>query len=226
MPSRRSSALGPGASLLAQPGCAACDEPVPFAVVFCPACASAVQRVPVLQGGAKATFDAAALGAAPFVYGGSIARAIVRMKYEGRPDLARPLGDLLWRWIEPHRATLAEVVVVPVPLHPVRLAERGFNQAAMLAACVASRLGAPMAAMALARTRDTPRQTTLDRRRRAQNVAGAFVVRRFQPIANRPILLVDDVRTTGATLDACAEALRASGAVRVRTIALAQADAE
>jgi len=167
----------------------------------------------------------APLGPAAFVYGGSIARAIVRMKYEGRPDLALPLGDLLWASIAAHRAALDDVVVVPVPLHPVRLAERGFNQSALIAACVARRLGAPFAALALARTRDTPPQTALDRQRRVENVTGAFVVRQPDPIANRTVLLVDDVRTTGATLDGCAKALIRAGAAHVRTIAVAQADA-
>lgn len=162
--------------------------------------------------------------AAAFVYGGSIARVIVRMKYEGRPDLARPLGDLLWAAIEPQRAALADAVVVPVPLHPARLAERGFNQSALIACCIARRLRVSLVTMALVRVRSTLPQTTLDRQRRTENVAGAFVVRAPDRIANRPILLIDDVRTTGATLDACTRALRRSGASRVRAFAVAQAD--
>jgi ComF family protein len=207
------------ASALPRPRCAACDEAVPATVAFCAACASTAQRIVATDGQGDASTDAFAA----FVYGGSIAHAIVRMKYEPRPDLARPLGDLLWASIEPHCAALGDVVVVPVPLHPARLAERGFNQSALIAHCVARRLRAPLA-LALARTRDTPRQTTLDRQRRARNMAGAFVVRQVDTVANRTVVLVDDVRTTGATLSACAAALRCAGAARVRSVALAQAE--
>jgi ComF family protein len=207
------------ASALPRPRCAACDEAVPAMVAFCAGCASTAQRVvaPDLPG--EAGTDAFAA----FVYGGSIAHAIVRMKYEPRPDLARPLGDLLWASIEPHCAALGNIIVVPVPLHPTRLAERGFNQSALIAQCIARRLRAPLA-LALARTRDTPRQTTLDRQGRVLNMAGAFVVRRVDPVANQTVLLVDDVRATGATLAACAEALRCAGAARVRAVAVAQAE--
>jgi ComF family protein len=114
--------------------------------------------------------------------------------------------------------------VVPVPLHPARLAERGFNQSALIAQCIARRLRAPLAALALARTRDTPRQTTLDRQGRVRNMAGAFVVQQVSRIAHQTVLLVDDVRTTGATLAACGEALRSAGASRIQAVAVAQAE--
>jgi ComF family protein len=201
--------------------CAACDEPVGAAIVFCRACASTVQRVvPVTNAAPKADTDSVAA----FVYGGSIARAIVRMKYEGRPDLARPLADLLWASIEPHRSALGGVVVVPVPLHPARFVERGFNQSALIGYCIARRLRASLDTLTLARTRDTPRQTTLDRLRRGENMAGAFVVRRAGRVARRSVALIDDVRTTGATLEACSEALSRAGAACIRSFVVAQAD--
>ncbi len=161
---------------------------------------------------------------AAFVYGGAVARAIVRLKYERRPDLARPLGDLLWSAVIPCASELRTWVVVPVPLHPGRLAERGYNQAALLARRMAWRLGAPVRAMALARLLDTPRQATLERAVRITNVAGAFRVRQPGAIAGRSVLLVDDVRTTGSTLGACTAVLMAAGAARVRTAVLAQAE--
>lgn len=161
---------------------------------------------------------------AAFVYGGAIARAIVRFKYEKRPDLARPLGDLLWSTVAPHASELRAWVVVPVPLHADRLAERGYNQAGLLASRMAWRLGAPVRAMALARLHDTLRQATLERAARITNVADAFHVRQPRSVAGRPVLLVDDVRTTGSTLRACAAALRAAGAAQVRAAVLAQAE--
>jgi ComF family protein len=140
-----------------------------------------------------------------------MARTIARMKYERRPDLSRPLSDLLWRAIERRAKVLGACVVVPVPLHPSRLAERGFNQSALLARPVARRLSAPFCPVAVARVRDTPRQAALDRRARLANLSGAFRVRQPERVRGRDVLLIDDVCTTGATLVACARALREAG---------------
>jgi ComF family protein len=158
------------------------------------------------------------------VYGGAVARTIARLKYERRPDLSRPLADLLWRATEPRAQFLASHAVVPVPLHPSRLAERGYNQSALLARPLARRLGVPFWPLALARVRDTPGQASLDRAARLTNVRGAFKVRQREHVSGRDILLVDDVCTTGATLDACTAALRESGARSVACAVVARSD--
>ena len=182
--------------------------------VFCPSCAPSATSAAREPGRPRAAF----------VYGGAVARAIARMKYESRPDLARPLGDLLWRALEPDAASLREAVVVPVPLHPTRLTERGFNQSALLARRVAKYLRARFEPRALARTRETQQQAALDRAARARNVAGAFEARGAEAkIRGRVVLLVDDVLTTGATLDACKQALADAGAARVDGAVLAAA---
>jgi len=175
---------------------------VKFRTAFCPACA--------------ATLVPAKVDDAAFEYGGAMARAIHRMKYENRPDLARPLGAALVRIA----ARLPAVdAVAPVPLHPKRLAERGFNQSALLAAPLARMLDVPHVPRALVRVRNTPRQAELDR-------GGTFakpswcVHRRLRPCLWRRWLLVDDVRTTGATLAACARALNEAGADRVMPVSL------
>jgi ComF family protein len=206
-------------AILAPSRCAACDTGVARRAVFCPACASTAQRA---SPGLPGSGDEATLAA--FVYGGALARAITRFKYERRPDLARPLGDLLWTAVAPQAQALRGTLVVPVPLHAARLAERGYNQAALLANRVAWRLGAPAHATALSRVHDTPRQATLDRAARLRNVAQAFRVRRPADVAGRDVLLVDDVRTTGSTAGACIAALARAGVASVRTVVLAQAE--
>jgi len=212
------------ATALAPSRCSACDAPVALLAAFCRTCAATVER------------SAWATSGAAFVYGGAIARAITRMKYEKRPDLGRPLGHLLARSLEPHALVFGrsgrqpraspsqDAVVVPVPLHPARLATRGFNQASLVADHVAKRLGARFWPLALGRARDTPHQVALDRSARLENMTGAFFVRNPAVVRGRRILLVDDVRTTGATLEACAHVLRGAGAAHVATAAVACAE--
>ena len=112
-----------------------------------------------------------------------------------------------------------------MPLHSARLVERGFNQAALLAGPIARDLGAHVDARALMRVRDTPRQAKLDREGRLSNVRRAFEVRDPRGMNGARVLLVDDVRTTGATASACEEALTAAGVREVRSLVLASADA-
>jgi ComF family protein len=113
-------------------------------------------------------------------------------------------------------------VVIPVPLHAARLRWRGFNQAAMIAAAVARRLERPLDVRSLTRPRATSPQTAQDRGERHRNVRDAFAVRRPVRVVNRRVLLIDDVLTTGSTVDECARTLLAAGARRVDVLALAR----
>jgi ComF family protein len=143
------------------------------------------------------------------------------MKYSARPDLARPLAELLRGVVR--AAEISADCVVPVPLHANRLVHRGYNQAALLAAPVAAELGARLDVSALSRVRDTRQQAQLPRWERAHNVHGAFVAR-SRNVRGRCVVVVDDVVTTGATLSACVDALLAAGAASVVTVAVAKAD--
>jgi ComF family protein len=191
--------------------CAACDGDVGPMTAFCPACALTLS-VP---------HERDKRHVAAFLYGGAVARAIVRLKFEGRSDVARPLAAALQRAA---RVMAAEVpdVVVPVPLHPRRLVERGFNPSALLARPVAHDLGATFLPRGLCRSVDCRPQVTLDRRARLTNVARAFSVPRPALIRERRVLIVDDVRTTGATLLACEKVLLDAGARDVRTLVVAE----
>jgi ComF family protein len=205
--------LLPLVDLLAPPLCAACDAELRGRAVFCAACVPSV--IPALPFVAD---DVAAFA----LYGGAVAEALRRLKYGGRADLALPLGHLARRVAR--AASIEADAVVPVPLHPSRLAERGYNQAALLAVEVARELDAALWPRALRRIRHTAQQARLDRAARRDNVAGAFAARTPRAIAGRRLLLVDDVCTTGATLAACAEALHAAGAAEVVSLVVARAE--
>jgi ComF family protein len=153
-------------------------------------------------------------------YGGALAQAIRRFKYEERPDLARPLGALLRRACRD--AGLSVDAVLPVPLHSRRLVERGYNQSALLAAHVAAELGAPLLTTTLKRAIDTSPQAELSGDERPHNVKGAFVVDSENWIEGRMVILVDDVSTTGATLAAARAPLLRAGARHVFTVVLAR----
>jgi ComF family protein len=189
--------------------CAACDEPVASYALFCAACGESVERARGQRAGTLAVFS----------YGGSVATAIVRMKYAGRSDLAPRLGRAMALAIGDHARE--GDVVVSVPLHAARLAERGFDQAGALASAFARATYISHEARALQRVRDTPRQAALARDVRAVNVEGAFVCKKPSRVRGRRVLLVDDVRTTGATLRACTAELRRAGACEVIGVVLA-----
>jgi ComF family protein len=213
-----------GLNLIAPPACAACAVPVGGGVAFCVACAATVERCWVGGGCREIEPDRDASWcrgwSAAFAYGGAMQRAIARFKYEGRVEVGRVLAKLLLREL-PRLALRGCDVVVPVPLHPRRLVARGYNQAALLAGPIARSMRVPLEPLALARTRETAQQAFLDLRARADNVAGAFRVRDITAVAGRRVLLIDDVRTTGATLAACRRALQTSGARAVHALALA-----
>ena len=150
------------------------------------------------------------------IYEGSLRGIVHALKYGGRRSVARRLGLLM----REHGSDVLSGgdVVVPVPLHPLRRFSRGFNQADELARY----LGLPVSP-ALRRTRHTGSQADLPAASRHANVRGAFAMARNADIRGRCVVLVDDVSTTGATLEACGRVLIEAGAREVRAIIAARA---
>ena len=151
-------------------------------------------------------------------YEGPLREILQRLKYDRRRSVAQGLGERM-------AMAGAEVLdgadaVVPVPLHWIRQHSRGFNQAE----AVAVHVGLPVM-RALRRTRRTVTQTDLPEAQRHQNVSGAFAIRRRARVHGLTLVLVDDVSTTGATLDACARVLLDAGAKEVRALSAARAAA-
>lgn len=155
-------------------------------------------------------------------YNGALAQAIRDFKFRGRRSLAPALGRLM---VEADLDRLGDYqadAVAPVPLHPARLRERGFNQAADLARPVARRRGLRLLHEALVRTRPTPEQTGMTFKQRRANVGGAFRPGDGNAVKGKSILLVDDVLTTGATADECSRVLLKAGASKVAVLTLAR----
>src|SRR5258706_1955415 len=155
------------------------------------------------------------------LYKGSLVPAIMLLKFERIEPLGRWFAD---RLVEvTRREAVSADVVVPVPLHRQRERERGYNQAELVAKPLACRLGLPYRAALLTRIKPRPDKHILTFEERWDSVRGAFATRPGSKVDNLRVLLVDDVMTTGATLDACAKALRGAGAKSVIGLTVARA---
>lgn len=193
---------------LTPPWCQRCGQPG-VSTATCPSCA---HQTPALAGIRSA-----------LLFSGPVRPAIHALKYKQARDLAQPLVELMlpsWRYLPQ-----AVDAITPVPLHPARQRERGYNQSQLLAAILGPAVGVAVDDQILERTRHTAPQVTLNAQARRQNVAEAFSIRpdRAQQALGRRFVLIDDVCTTGSTLGACAEALAAAGAQQVWAFTLARA---
>jgi ComF family protein len=194
--------------VLLVPRCAGCGEPGSWFCVSCRAECEPVAhdgRIPVRAAGAHA---------------GGLRAAVRRLKYGGEPGLAEELGALVALELvrDLARGVLVDAIV-PVPLHPSRAAERGYDQAALIARAVAVRTALPFRPV-VHRIRQGRPQVELDRAARAANIRGAFVAE-ARSLRGLAVGLVDDVATTGATLSDAAAAARAAGARAVRAYVVA-----
>jgi len=223
------------AVVLLSPRCAACDRPLehPTSGAVCGICWASIlpltpplcdvcgDPLPTLNGrtvcrSCGGTTHPVSRARAIGAYDDPLRAIVHALKYDARRSLARPLGEMML-------ARGADVLegascVVPVPLHPSRRRERGFNQARDLA----RQLGLPVIE-ALARVRRTPPQTELSAQERRKNLDGAFATTsHVRKLIGATVVLVDDVSTTGATLDACAQALKNAGVSEVRALTAAR----
>lgn len=199
--------------LLAPERCLACEALEPAASGYCASCGEPEPLLDVACHVAGVPVFAGARYAEPLV------TAIHRFKYGDAPELCGALCRHSARGIDLLGIEPSDVWV-PVPLHPLRLAERGYNQAALLARELARIQRAQVDTRRLRRVRHTEQQAKRDHCARALNVAEAFQVRAASATAQR-IVLVDDVVTTGATLSACIQALHAAGDQVVGCVAVA-----
>lgn len=156
------------------------------------------------------------------LYTAELPQLLHAFKYNAKTGLRKTFGGLINEFIGTYHVPLAQFdAVVPVPLHPVRLRERGFNQAALLSQDLAAHHGLSHQPHALVRTHPTDSQTALDQKQRWTNLRGAFRINPSEVVAEKSVLLVDDLLTTGATADAAAAALKKAGAVYVGVLTLA-----
>jgi len=146
---------------------------------------------------------------------------IHKFKYSSQISLGKYLSKILVRRMAESKAFSGVDLIVPVPLHPIKRWMRGFNQASVIAGELSAALGRPVIEGVLVRSRYSSTQTTKDRRSRQRSVKGAFSVRDPKRFNGKHILLVDDVLTTGATIEACGLEILKSDGVRLSVATLA-----
>ncbi|HMQ00351.1 MAG TPA: ComF family protein [Cyclobacteriaceae bacterium] len=158
-----------------------------------------------------------------FTKGGMVQHMLHRLKYHGRKDVGHKLGLILADEIKKQLPNHAYDLIVPVPLHETRLRRRGFNQSTCFAEGISAGLQIPYNEKALKRVTPTQTQTKRSRIKRWDNVKEVFLIENKEELKNKNVLLVDDVVTTGATLEACAhELLKHAASVSIATIATAR----
>jgi ComF family protein len=200
--------------------CRGCEQDLPRNERACPLCAAPLPHragsCPGCSAGEPRGFDRAF---APFRYEFPLVELIHELKYGGQIATARILGTLLGRCVAEHGRPAVDAIV-PVPLFARREARRGFNQAHEIAVFASAQLRLPVMRQLARRVRDTAPQAQLPAAERRDNLKSAFVLRGVPPPR---VAIVDDVLTTGATVESLARALRASGCRRIEVWAVARA---
>ena len=201
---------------LPEPLCAQCGRPIVSATVTQ---SISAPQCHMCRRGAYDFDLARSFGA----YTSAMARAILMLKYGEVTPLGSWFAKLLAQLVARDPDSFAADAVVPVPLDSGRLRERGYNQAELIARPLARILGAPFRSYLLVRMHPRPNKLRLTRRERWETVRGAYATHKGAEVDKLRVLLIDDVFTTGATLDACSQALRRAGASRVVGLTVARA---
>lgn len=196
---------------ISAPLCACCGLPLEFVVDEHTLCGECLAEHPPYS-----------RARAAFLYNEHSRSLVLKLKYQDQMQLAKIYGG--WLSNAGRELIAASDVMVPVPLHYWRMVRRRYNQSAVLARAIANHCELPMLPDGLLRTRHTAQQTGLTRNQREKNVSGAFSVnKKHTPaIKGKSILLIDDVMTTGATLNACTKTLLKAGAAQVSVLTLAR----
>jgi ComF family protein len=194
-----------GVDFLGEGGCSTCG--IPLQATEQRTCGACLARTPRI-----------ARTRAAVAYGDLARGLAIRLKYGRKVAIARTMA----RYMAPLVGEGTDRLLVPVPLHRMRLWNRGFNQSALVARELSRRLGIAADPLALTRTRRTPPLKGMSPLQRRKTVAGAFRVRDKQKVAGKTVILVDDVLTTGSTAEACARTLKRAGAARVELVSWAR----
>ncbi|MBL7068298.1 MAG: ComF family protein [Candidatus Omnitrophica bacterium] len=163
-----------------------------------------------------------AFGIAACRYEGVIKEALRLFKYKNAFSLINTFSRLFAEFIDRNIDMRKIDLIIPVPLHPVKLRERGFNQARLLAQPIARRYNVPISISNLIKVKYTKPQSGLNRNQRLRNLRNAFSVKKAGPLKGKKILLIDDVYTTGTTVNKASYALKRAGALEVKTLTLAR----
>ncbi|PIU68608.1 MAG: ComF family protein [Armatimonadetes bacterium CG07_land_8_20_14_0_80_40_9] len=210
---------------ISPPFCVSCGKKAEGVIVMPSLCGQCRVRPPCFS-------SARAIGG----YEGTLREAIHKFKYQGKKRLAIDLGKLMVEYLRKEKEDFPQTPIkehqfppyqeidclVPVPLHPSRLRERGFNQSELLAEVIRKDLGIPLLNDTLLRIKATQSQTKLSREERIKNVKGAFAIIDADSFSNKTILLIDDMFTTGETINECAKALKEAKVKKIAVLTLAR----
>lgn len=192
--------------------CAKCGQRIGLHSIVCDRCKKAEWH-----------FDKAV---SVFVYVGEVVEMVLRLKYNAEGDVAKAVAPFMVNCITTTGLNVEKEtpLLIPVPLTPKRLKARGYNQAELLAKEISARTGIPVETSAIARIKQTEKQQDMTAKQRAENLKNAFSVLNKSLVEGKTILLIDDVLTTGATVNECSRMLKKAGAKRVYAITIANTE--
>ena len=205
-------------------GCHGAFEPVPLP--HCPLCGAPTGNKVLMKNRCPACPEGEVFytrARAPLLYQGPVVDGIVALKFHRRLELTELFARVLLYYLKRDQADLSFDGIVPVPLHYRRFHQRGYNQSEEIGRVLSRHLGITLWAEVLRRTRYTRPQTRLAHRERRGNVQDAFEVVYAEPVRDRRVLLLDDVYTTGSTMNACARVLKEAGAREVTALTVCRA---